>query len=106
MTATRLGADAIPTLLATLPQWQYAPQHGGSITREFACADFIQAFGFMSQLALVAERQQHHPDWRNVYNRLTITLSTHDAQGLSMRDIEFAREADRLWRQGRFVAPT
>ena len=79
---------------AELPAWRYAAERGGTITREFVFADFVRAFAFMTQLALVAEKRDHHPEWRNVYNRVTITLTTHDAGGLTDKDIELALAAD------------
>jgi len=87
---------ALPPLLATVPQWHYTGERGGKIAREFTFADFVQAFGFMTQVALLAEQANHHPEWSNVYGRVTIVLTTHDAGGLSMRDIELARRIDAL----------
>lgn len=63
-----------------------------AITRRFKFADFAQAFGWMSRMALIAEKMDHHPEWFNVYNRVDVTLTTHDADGLSTRDIELARK--------------
>lgn len=83
-------------LLQTLPDWRFDAARGGLIAREFVFQDFAQAFGFMSQIALVAERRNHHPEWFNVYNRVQVTLTTHDAGGLSMKDIELARTMDRV----------
>ena len=97
-----LDADAARALLATLPAWQHDAQRG-AIQRSFRFADFSQAFGFMTELALVAERCKHHPEWFNVYNRVDITLTTHDAQGLTQRDIDFARSADAAF--ARFATP-
>ena len=91
----RLGPDEITEHLAALPAWRRNAEGGGSISREFRFADFPQAFAFMTQVALFAERLNHHPDWSNVYNRVSITLSTHDAGGLTMNDIELARLIDR-----------
>lgn len=91
-----LTAQELPPLLASLPQWRHSADRGGTISREFRFADFQAAFGFMTGLALHAERNNHHPEWSNVYNRVNITLTTHDAGGLTMNDIEFARAADRL----------
>lgn len=89
---------ADPALLARLPAelpaWTYAAERGGTITRSFEFADFVQAFGFMTQVALVAEKRNHHPEWSNVYHRVTITLTTHDAGGLSAKDIDLALAAD------------
>jgi 4a-hydroxytetrahydrobiopterin dehydratase len=86
----RLDPQAAGALLASLPGWKFSTAAGGSITREFVFEDFAQAFGFMTRVALMAEKRNHHPEWSNVYNRVTITLTTHDVQGLSMRDIELA----------------
>lgn len=82
-------------LPATLPDWQVAPD-GKTITRRFRFADFSAAFAFMTRVALLAEAQAHHPDWSNVYDRVEIRLSTHDAGGLSARDVRLARAIDAL----------
>jgi 4a-hydroxytetrahydrobiopterin dehydratase len=92
----RIDAAALPQQLALVPQWRYDAARGGTITREFKFGDFVQAFGFMTRVALLAEKADHHPEWSNVYNRVTIVLTTHDAQGLSARDIELARKIDAL----------
>ncbi len=97
MISSRLESDRLPELLATLPGWRHVDERGGSITREFRFADFAQAFAFMTRIALVAEKQDHHPEWTNVYNRVVITLTTHDAGGLTMRDIDLARQADEAY---------
>lgn len=65
--------------------------------RNYRFADFVQAFGFMAQLALVAEKMDHHPEWFNVYNRVDITLTTHDISGLCEKDFAFATVADKLF---------
>ncbi|MDR6859557.1 4a-hydroxytetrahydrobiopterin dehydratase [Variovorax guangxiensis] len=82
--------------MTELPQWSFDPDRGGFIHRQFEFADFSQAFGFMVQMALDAEKRNHHPEWFNVYNRVDITLTTHDVGGLSMNDIVSAKLADRL----------
>ncbi len=79
--------------LAQLPGWTHDAARD-AISRTFRFADFNAAFGFMSRLALYAERHDHHPEWFNVYNRVEITLTTHDAGGLSARDVAFATYAD------------
>ncbi len=89
----KLSPQSAAELLATLKQWKHDPLHD-AITREFVFADFAQAFAFMTQIAVVAEKRNHHPEWFNVYNRVTITLTTHDVDGLSQRDIDLARYAD------------
>lgn len=92
-----LSATEIQAFLASAPQWQFSEARGGLITREFLFGDFVEAFGFMTQLALAAERMNHHPEWFNVYHRVQITLTTHDVGGLSSRDVDMARLADRLF---------
>jgi len=69
---------------------------GLAITREFRFADFSEAFAFMTRVALHAEKADHHPEWSNVYNRVMVTLTTHDAGGLSARDVKMARAIDGL----------
>ncbi|MDM0026732.1 4a-hydroxytetrahydrobiopterin dehydratase [Variovorax saccharolyticus] len=93
---TRLDISRAAELLADLPGWRCEDVRGGVIKRELVFADFAQAFGFMTQLALAAEKRNHHPEWFNVYNRVDITLTTHDVDGISMRDIEMARLAERI----------
>ena len=79
--------------LGTLPLW--TPEQGrDAISRSIRFKDFNTAFGFMSRVALMAEKLDHHPEWFNVYNRVDITLSTHDAGGVSERDIDLARFID------------
>ena len=96
MKVERIPPETLPQQLATVPQWRHDAARGGTITREFMFASFVEAFGFMTQVALLAEKADHHPEWSNVYNRVTITLTTHDANGLSLRDIELARRIDAL----------
>lgn len=95
----RLSEQERDTALSTLPNWAYAPERGGCITREFKFADFTQAFAFMTQVALHAEKNDHHPEWFNVYNRVEVTLTTHDADGLSQRDIALAQTIDGIHQQ-------
>ncbi|MBR0552501.1 4a-hydroxytetrahydrobiopterin dehydratase [Sphingomonadaceae bacterium LXI357] len=78
-----------------LPDWDYEDGRD-AITRTFTFDDFNQAFGFMTQVALLAEKANHHPEWSNVYNRVEILLTTHDAGGLSSRDVEMAQAIDAL----------
>jgi len=82
--------------LAQLPAWTLREDRGGILTREFVFHDFAQAFGFMTQLAVHAEKRNHHPEWFNVYNRVAVTLTTHDLPGLSMHDIDMALLMDRI----------
>ncbi|MEA3389095.1 MAG: 4a-hydroxytetrahydrobiopterin dehydratase [Pseudomonadota bacterium] len=81
--------------LADLPLWTAAGDPDG-IVRRFAFADFAAAFAFMTHVAIMAERADHHPEWSNVYNRVEIMLTTHDAGGLSQRDIDMARAIDAI----------
>ena len=92
----KLTIEQARQALTELPGWTLHTTRGGCITREFEFADFMQAFGFMTQCALVAERMNHHPEWSNVYRRVSVTLTTHDVQGLSARDIELARAMDAI----------
>lgn len=79
----------------TLPLWSLVPGKD-AIARSFRFADFSAAWGFMSRVALLAEAQNHHPDWSNVWNTVRIELTTHDAGGLSDNDIRLAQAIDRL----------
>ena len=88
-----LPEETLDEALAQLPDWV---RDGDRIRREFRFANFVEAFSFMSSVALLAERADHHPEWSNVYNRVTIELTTHDAGGLTARDIALAGEIDRV----------
>lgn len=90
---TKLSPHALETELKQLNGWTL---ENGKLHREFKFASFIEAFGFMSSLALVSEAMGHHPEWFNVYNRVTIDLTTHDAGGITMKDIEWAKKASAL----------
>ncbi|MGI9323933.1 MAG: 4a-hydroxytetrahydrobiopterin dehydratase [Pseudomonadales bacterium] len=72
--------------------------HDGKLRREFQFRDFVTAFGFMTQVALIAERMNHHPEWFNVYRTVRVDLTTHDAGGISSKDFELASAMDRLAR--------
>lgn len=88
----KLNNSEIQLRLQTIdPSWTL---DGDFIRRELVFEDFVQAFSFMSAVALLAERAGHHPDWQNVYNRVTISLSTHDAGGLTEKDFALAKEID------------
>lgn len=91
----KLDAPAREAALAHLPAWHYDPGRD-AIRREFRFAGFVAAFGFMTRVALLAERADHHPEWSNVYARVSILLTTHAVNGLSERDIALAREIDAL----------
>lgn len=91
----KLDDDARTALLARFPQWTHEPTRD-AIIRRFQFDDFAQAFGFMTSVAIIAEKMDHHPEWSNVYNRVDILLTTHDAAGLSERDAKLAEAIERL----------
>jgi 4a-hydroxytetrahydrobiopterin dehydratase len=91
-TLTAIERDELPRLL---PRWQLV-EGRDAMCRSFRFADFSEAWGFMCRVALLAEAQGHHPEWFNVWNRVDITLSTHDAGGLSARDVTLAAAIDTL----------
>jgi len=88
-----LGADQIEARLAILPGWKL---ENDKLHRKFAFADFVNAFGFMTQVAIIAEKMDHHPEWSNVYNRVEVSLTTHDVGGLTELDFELATHMNRL----------
>ena len=92
----KLNATQLQPWLAELLQWTHHYDRGGNRKREFVFHDLAQAFGFMGQVAVHAEKRNHHPEWFNVYNRVAVTLTTHDVGGLSMNDIDMARLMDRV----------
>ncbi|WP_398329006.1 4a-hydroxytetrahydrobiopterin dehydratase [Vulcanococcus sp.] len=93
MAAIPLSADQIQALPEQLPAWSLV---NGKLRRELRFADFVEAFGFMSRVALVAEAMGHHPEWSNVWNRVVIELTTHDTGGLSNFDVQLAQRIDAL----------
>jgi 4a-hydroxytetrahydrobiopterin dehydratase len=93
MTAQPLSSDAIAQLPEQLPAWTLKE---GKLHRELRFADFSEAFGFMTRVALSAEQLNHHPEWSNVWNRVVINLTTHDCGGLSNLDLELAERIDAL----------
>jgi 4a-hydroxytetrahydrobiopterin dehydratase len=95
MPIARLTEAEREAALAALPDWNLR-EDGLAIAREFKFADFSEAFAFMTRVALHAEKADHHPEWSNVYNRVHVTLTTHDAGGLSARDIAMAKAIDSL----------
>ena len=91
----KLTGDDRKKALASLTGW--AEQEGrDAIQKTFTFSDFNEAFGFMTRVALMADKDDHHPEWFNVYNRVEVTLSTHDADGLSERDIKMATFMDQI----------
>ncbi len=93
----RLDEAARAGLAEALPGWGRV-EGRDAIRREFRFRDFSEAWGFMARVALLAEAQDHHPEWSNTYNRVEILLTTHDAGGLSERDLRLARAIDALQR--------
>jgi 4a-hydroxytetrahydrobiopterin dehydratase len=91
----KLTSEERTAQLAGLPGWQ-ATAGRDAIQREFKFADFNEAFGFMTRVAIKAQEMDHHPEWFNVYNKVEITLSTHDAGGLTERDIKLATFIDSI----------
>ena len=91
----QLSDDERAAALDALGDWDY-DEARDAITRQFLFADFSESFGFMARVALIAEVQDHHPEWSNVWNRVDILLTTHDAGGLSARDVKMARAIDAL----------
>ena len=87
----RIGAEAA---LARLPGWRKAEGEREAIARTFRFADFNTAFGFMTRVALMAEKLDHHPEWFNVYNRVEVILTTHDAGGVTELDVQLGRFMD------------
>jgi 4a-hydroxytetrahydrobiopterin dehydratase len=87
----KLDDAAITAALADVPGWI---RNGDGIDRAYKFADFVEAFAFMTRVALLAEKADHHPEWSNVYNRVEIRLTTHDAGGLSARDFALAKAID------------
>ena len=95
MQVSRLDDTARDAAMQQLPQWTYYADAKG-IRRSFRFGDFAEAFGFMTRVAILAEKADHHPEWFNVYNRVDILLTTHDAGGLSQRDVNLATAIDAI----------
>jgi 4a-hydroxytetrahydrobiopterin dehydratase len=96
--AERLSAEARKAALKTLSGWTEVPDRD-AIARTFTFRDFNEAFGFMARVALVAEKNDHHPEWRNVYKTVEVVLSTHDAGGVTTNDIKLAEAMNAIARQ-------
>lgn len=93
MSMSVLSASELEQALADLAGWSLKD---GKLHRDFKFKSFVEAFGFMTSLALVAESMGHHPEWFNVYNRVAIDLTTHDAGGITTKDLELAKKANQL----------
>ncbi len=92
----RLSESDIKAGLGGLPEWALL---GGKLHREYRFQDFVHAFGFMTAAALAAEAMGHHPEWSNVWNRVTIDLATHDAGGITSKDLTLAEKLEGLARK-------
>ena len=93
MSREKLSPEALDEALASLDSWSL---EGGKLHRELQFRDFVTAFGFMTSVALVAESMNHHPEWFNVYNRVVVDLTTHDAGGITELDLQLARRMEAL----------
>ena len=93
MSIKKLALEDIQQRLLTMPHWSI---RDGKLYRHIQFLDFSQAFGFMTQIAIIAEKADHHPEWFNVYNRVDILLTTHDCNGLSQRDVTLAKKIDKV----------
>ncbi len=89
----KLSGDRVQEELVKLDGWTLKE---GKLSRSFDFSNFVQAFGFMAQVALEAEKMDHHPEWRNVYNHVEINLATHDADGITDYDVKLARTIDKV----------
>jgi 4a-hydroxytetrahydrobiopterin dehydratase len=96
MTVSVLSDTQMSAAMAALPAWSIDQ---GKLFRQFSFRDFSEAFGFMARVSLLAEKHNHHPEWFNVYKRVDIWLTTHDAGGISERDTKLAQAIDRLLTQ-------
>ncbi len=91
-----LPAESVASRLAELPGWRL---EADALRRDFVFADFAEAFAFMTRVALAAEKMDHHPDWSNVWNRVSVSLSTHDAGGVTELDVRLAGLMDRMMKK-------
>jgi 4a-hydroxytetrahydrobiopterin dehydratase len=95
MTVKKLTAAETATALKSLPEWALIKGRE-AISRGFTFKDFVEAFGFMTRVALLAEKADHHPDWKNAWNKVEIVLTTDDAGGLTSQDMALAKRIDEL----------
>jgi 4a-hydroxytetrahydrobiopterin dehydratase len=94
MAAHKLNEQELSTSLKQLSAWEL---RNDKLHREFKFADFAHAFGFMTTAAVLIEKMNHHPEWFNVYNRVSVDLTTHDASGITQKDVELARLLDSIY---------
>jgi len=93
MATAKATDEQVQAVLRELDSWTV---QGGKLHREYRFRDFVQAFGFMTQVALLVERAGHHPEWFNVYNRVVVDLTTHDAGGITQKDLDLARAMEKV----------
>ena len=93
MAITKLSIEVIETKLKELPDWELKDE---KLHRELKFKNFVEAFGFMTQVALLAERADHHPEWSNVWSKVVIDLTTHEANGISQRDFDLAEQINKI----------
>ncbi|HEY3458886.1 MAG TPA: 4a-hydroxytetrahydrobiopterin dehydratase [Bryobacteraceae bacterium] len=93
MAAQKLSLDALQTALKELPAWSIQNE---KLHREYRFPDFAHAFGFMATAAVEIEKRNHHPEWLNVYNRVTVDLTTHDSNGITQKDLDLARLLEQI----------
>jgi 4a-hydroxytetrahydrobiopterin dehydratase len=93
MAAQKLSSDALQTALKELPAWSIQNE---KFHREYRFPDFAHAFGFMATAAVEIEKRNHHPEWLNVYNRVTVDLTTHDSNGITQKDLDLARLLEQI----------
>jgi len=96
--AEKLNEEGISARLSELPGWSIANH---KLRREFKFGSFVEAFGFMTSAAIESEKMNHHPEWFNVYNKVVVELTTHDAGGITDLDFELARKMNNLAKSGR-----
>ena len=89
----KLTSDEIASALSVLPAWTVAH---GKLHREYLFSDFIHAFGFMATAAIAIEKMNHHPEWSNVWNRVVVDLNSHDAGGITEKDVQLAKTLETL----------
>lgn len=94
MAKPTLNQDELNTALAELEDWELSGD-GKSISKKFKFSNFVNAFGFMTKMAIVAEKMNHHPEWFNVYNRVEVTLTTHDSGGITELDAKLAARMNK-----------
>jgi 4a-hydroxytetrahydrobiopterin dehydratase len=92
MKISKLSESEVQERLQKLPRWSL---RAGKLHRDYAFADFAEAFGFMARCALIAEKSDHHPEWFNVYSKVSVDLTTHDAGGISERDFALAEQMEK-----------